>query len=73
MKQKEIYTDLEKREPDEVFTLKLEEGWRKDFEDVNLVVGKDILFIGEPVIEKGTITYKIKIISDRAKKMFIAE
>lgn len=72
---KEIYTDLEKPEIESTtFNIKLEKGWLNHLKDVELKVGEDIAFIGEPKqIEKGYVTYTVKLISDKAKKLFMAE
>lgn len=77
---KEIYTDLEKKDYPGVahtsFNLKLDKKWAVEFDpfEGGLIVGHDIEFIGEPIIGKdGMLEYKIKALSDKAKKMFIAE
>lgn len=79
MKQKEIYTDLEKPGIDSTtFYLKLDSHWlnehiekSKDFHD--LIIGVDLDFVGSPTTEGENIVYKMKAISDKAKKLFIAE
>ena len=76
---KEIYTDLEKKDYPGVthtsFNLKLDKKWAVEFDpfEGGLIIGKDIDFVGEPTIEGDNIIYKMKAISDKAKKMFIAE
>jgi hypothetical protein len=74
---KEVYTDLEKPGVNGTsFNLKLDQKWAIEFDpfEGGLIVGHDIEFIGEPIIGKdGMLEYKIKAISDKAKKMFIAE
>jgi len=74
---KEIYTDLEKPGINGTsFNLKLKQKWwavEYDPFEGGLIVGKDIEFIGEPIKDGDEWIYKIKALSDRAKKMFIAE
>lgn len=73
---KEIYTDLERPGTESThFNLKLDKPWLGyDLFTEGLIVGKDIEFIGEPIMgEDGILQYKIKALSNKAKKMFIAE
>ena len=72
---KEIYTDLEKKDYPGVahtsFNLKLDQKWAVEFDpfEGGLIIGHDIDFVGEPTIEGDNIIYKIKAISDKAKKI----
>jgi len=77
---KEIYTDLEKKDNPGVahtsFNLKLDQKGVVEFDpfEGGLIIGHDIEFIGDTIIGKdGMLEYKIKALSDKAKKMFIAE
>lgn len=76
---KEIYTDLEKKDYPGVahtsFNLKLDRPWAVTFDmlEHQLTIGIDIDFIGEPIMEGNDMIYKMKAISDKAKKMFIVE
>ena len=73
---KEIYTDLEKPGVGHTsFNLKSDKDWVTTFDmlDTQLTIGVDIEFVGEPTREGDNMIYKIKAISDKAKKMFIAE
>lgn len=79
---KEIYTDLEKKDTDPILNIKKDTTWAKTFDflknELTLgidfeIVGADITIKNSPTREDDEIIYKIKVISDKAKKMFIAE
>ena len=74
---KEIYTDLEKKSDSSGTTFKiiLEKDWVKKFDEINveLIYGEDIIFEEKPKKQKDGIVYTFKAISDKAKKLFIAE
>lgn len=73
---KEVYTDLEKPGVNGTsFNLKLDKKWIVEYDpfEGGLILGRDIEFVGKPIKDGDEWTYKIKAISDKAKKMFIAE
>lgn len=74
---KEVYTDLEKKPgtSETTFKIILDKDWMSKFNelDVELIYGEDIVFDGKPKKQKDTVIYTFKAISDKAKKLFIAE
>lgn len=60
----------------EVFKLKFDKGWMEGQvleAGIDLVVGEDIEFIGEPKQEGDYMVHSFKALSEKAKKLFIAE